>query len=350
MQTNNKNESDFYSSFLIFYYDRMVEKAQFRKGSYAGINDFVDMIRYLQVSQDLDVLIGVSGFKGFGKSTFSLQVMIRYVKKFMGVKNFTPSMLEKYTAYTIKDLNRLLNNLPVYAPIAMDEAVNFAMGEDWMLGSNKRTKKKFAKIRNKHHVFFFNIPDLWWLDKKYRENMMTLWVHVVKKGHVMVSTPKISPGIQDRWDRKWLQKQFAKKPTNYFTPLATIMKVLRRYPPYFDEFAFPKLDKDIYEKHLELRNSRTMEDGSDEKQDEIDKMLRTTWKAQPMLIKKKWTAFQKWYTGIMANGGKPTTNDIYSFFFEDFKTGEKLIRSPRTLDKWMERLELTGDQNPNIWK
>jgi hypothetical protein len=228
------------------------------EGSYRGINEFVTMLRGFQVNEDLDALVGVSGFKGFGKSTFSKQVIIRYVEKYIQ-KSFTPKDLEIYTAYNQEDLFRLLDELPEFAPIDADEAVNFAMGEDWMKSGNKRMKKVMAKIRNKHHIFFFNIPDLWWLDKKYRENMMTIWIHIVKKGHAMVALPNTAPGIDDRWDRPWLQKAFTKDPINYFTGIEDIMKRLRKYSCFYDEFAFPKLPDRIYEKHLELRNARTLE-------------------------------------------------------------------------------------------
>lgn len=233
-------------------------------GSYQGLNDFVTLLRGFQVKDDLDALIGVSGFKGFGKSTFSKQVIIRYVEKYMNIKKFTPTMLEKYTAYTKEDLFKMLDELPEYSPIDADEAVNFAMGEDWMKSGNKKMKKVMAKIRNKHHLFFFNIPDLWWLDKKYRENMMTIWAHIIKKGNVIISVPNTAPGVEDRWDRPWLQKAFTKDPINYFTPLENIMKRIRKYSCYYDEFPFPKLDEEIYKKHLELRNAKTLETPEDD--------------------------------------------------------------------------------------
>jgi len=290
---------------------------QFRRGSYAGMNDLVDMIRGMQINDDLDALIGVSGFKGFGKSSFSKKFLIKYVEKYMGIKKFKPKMLEQYTAYTVNDLDRLLVNLPEYSPIDADEAVNFAMGEDWMKGVNKSTKKKMAKIRNKHHVFMFNIPDLWWLDKKYRDNMMTVWIHIVKKGYVMVALPNTAPGVDDRWFKKYLEKVFTKNPTNYFTPLDSIMKRLRRYPCYFDEFPFTKLDAKVYEKHLELRNIRTMQDGSEEE----EKSLRgLTQKQKAMLVspifKIKDNSFPKTYTDIISNGGW-TDKKLWEIFYKD---------------------------------
>lgn len=287
------------------------------RGSYAGLNDFIDMIRGMIINDDLDALIGVSGFKGYGKSSFSKQFVKRYTERFCGIKRFTPKMLEQYTIYTVNDLDNALVNLPPYTPIDADEAVNFAMGEDWMRGKNKSAKKKMAKIRNKHHVFLFNIPDLWWLDKKYRDNMMTVWIHIVKKGHVMVALPNTAPGIEDRWYRKWLIKIFTSMPINYFTEREKIMKKLRRYPCYFDEFAVPKLNAKIYQKHLDLRNAKTMVDGTEEK--EIN-ARGLTQRQKAMLVspifKIKTKEWQSEHTEIVSNGGW-TDKKLWETFYKE---------------------------------
>lgn len=232
-----------------------------QEGSYIGLRRFVDLLRTQQIQEDLDCLIGVSGFKGFGKSSFSGQVCRHYVPKYLKEK----FVWEKYTPYTIDQVFEKLDTLPEYAPLNCDEAVNFAMGEDWMRRHMKDLKKIFARVRTKHHIFFFNIPDIWWLDRKYRENMMTMWIHCVKKGHVMFSLPNIAPGIEDRWYRKWLVKAFTHRPVNIFTPKEQIMKKLKKYPCYFDQFAFPKLPKRMYRKHLQLREKYVLMRGSEER-------------------------------------------------------------------------------------
>lgn len=235
---------------------------QFTEGSFPKLNQFVEMLRAMQLREDFDVLVGVSGFKGFGKSSFSIQVARRYVEKYFNEK----FDLAKYTAYTIEDVFRLADKLERYSPLCCDEAVNFAMGEDWNKAENKRLKKVFTKIRTKHLIFFFNIPDLWWLDKKYRENMMTLWIHIVKKdvlrGHarVMLALPNLAPAIEDRWHRDWLLKAFKKVHWHFFSDIEKMMKILRKYPCYYDEFTFPKLPERIYQKHLELREKRMLDE------------------------------------------------------------------------------------------
>ena len=88
--------------------------------------------------------------------------------------------------------------------------------------------------------------------------MMSFWIHIIKKGIVMLALPNIAPGIEDRWYRKWLQKTFDKKIINYFTPAEDQMKILRKYPCYFDEFHVPKLDEVLYQEHLKIRAEKML--------------------------------------------------------------------------------------------
>jgi len=221
-------------------------------GSYAGLNRFIKLLRTMQIEEDLDCMIGVSGFKGFGKSTFSIGCAKRIVEGVLKQK----FRIQEYTAYSLQDTLRMANTLPDYSPLVCDEAVNFAMGEDWMISEHKHLKRVMAKIRTRHLIFFFNIPDLWWLDKKYRENMMTVWIHIIEKGKVIMALPNLVPALEDRWNRDWLLKKFRKIHWNFFSDPNIIMRILRKYPCYFDEFAFPKLPQPLYRQHIKLREEQ----------------------------------------------------------------------------------------------
>jgi len=242
-------------------------------GSYHKLNNLVDLLRKQQTEEDMDCLIGVSGIKGIGKSTLSGQIGIRFVERYFKEK----FSWEKYTAYTIDQIFQKIDILPEYSVILGDEAVNFALGEDWMRRNSKKLKKVFTKVRDRHFVFFFNIPDIWWLDKKYREGMMNFWLHIAAKGTAMLSLPNIAPGIEDRWYRKWLQKTFDKKVINYFTPIDLFLKILMQYPCKFDIFNYPKLPEPIYQEHLKLRRQYSLT-----KESEEEDVLKLEWKGIPL--------------------------------------------------------------------
>jgi len=168
--------------------------------SYENLNKFVEYIRKMQEA-DLDVIIAVSGTKGLGKSSLALQVCKRYVEKYFGEKYFS---VEKYTAYDNAEVMEKIYNLPEYSPIIADEAARFAMGEDWNKSENKELKKLAAQIRPKHMIVFLNLPRFSWLDKKYSSDMVSLWVRVITRGHVIVFQPDLSE-VKEPWHLKEMQ-------------------------------------------------------------------------------------------------------------------------------------------------
>lgn len=226
-------------------------------GSYSGLNNFVRFIHKFQ-QEDFDLLIGVSSFKGFGKTTFANQVGKRLVKKYMPGENWS---FDRFNAWDNNDVRTKAHELPFYGPMLCDEAVRFAMAEDWMYWDSKDLKKLFTQIRTKHLATFFNVPDIWWLDRKYREGMMTVWVHIISKGYAIAFLPDLRPGLDDRFHRKELLKHI--KPFNFFTPLDKILPSFRGHPCYYDEFAFPKLPEEEYQSYLKIRNAKVFQKEDD---------------------------------------------------------------------------------------
>jgi hypothetical protein len=284
---------------------------------YHKFYNFVDVLRNQQIEEDMDCLIGVSGIKGIGKSSFSGGVGRCFVEKYIEPK----FSWEKYTAYTLDHVFERIDNLPEYSVIIGDEAVNFALGEDWMRRHNKELKKIFTKVRDKHFIFFFNIPDIWWLDKKYREGMMNFWIHVARKGLAMLSLPNIAPGIEDRWYRGWLQKTFNKKIINYFTPQKLLFKLLSQYPCKWDIFQFPKLPQPIYDLHLQLRNKY-----SAVKESQEEDLLKLEWKAIPIFnLRNNFPKIAEAIIKAAENGGSMTYEEIVKNFYYNPFTEQPFI-------------------------
>ena len=142
----------------------------------------------------------------------------------------------------------------------IDEAVNVMMGEDWGKRENKDLKKIFTKMRTRHLCVFANIPDFWWLDAKYRENMVTFWTHVYQRGWTALSYPSLVPGIKDRWFRDYFLKTQTR--ISYLTPKDVSEGMMRKYPCYQDIIYYPKVPDKIYSKYRELRDAHTKASGS----------------------------------------------------------------------------------------
>lgn len=218
------------------------------KGSYPGFRNFIKFQKKMQDNQ-FDVIVGLSAFKGFGKSTFGIQTGRFYIREYMPKEKYD---LRSHVAYDNYEIEEKVDKLPVGAPLNCDEAVRFAMAEDFMLSESKETKKFFTQIRVKKHLFTFCIPDIWWLDKKYREGMMTIWIHLIAKGYAVMFLPDLRPGVDDRWHRKDILKIV--KPFSFFTPVKEIMKSFRKLPTYYDEFSFPALSDEMYMEYLRIRD------------------------------------------------------------------------------------------------
>ena len=57
------------------------------------MDKFVQYLRAIQIKDDNDVFIGVTGRKGCGKSSFTLQVSRKYVYKYFYTQIFSSKLL-----------------------------------------------------------------------------------------------------------------------------------------------------------------------------------------------------------------------------------------------------------------
>lgn len=217
------------------------------------LEKFVDFVKKIQ-DQDLDVLIAVDGMKGVGKSTLALQLARHYLKKYW---NYTDSdfkkNLHKFIAYDNMDVLNKIENAEDGQPLVCDEAVRFALAEDWMKQESKEIKKMFTQMRTKHLFVIFCIPDFFWIDKKYML-MVTAWIHVYARGRSVIFFPDQRIGVEDRWHRKEF-KRLLKVPVFMFDNPEKIQKACKRHPNFFDFLSFPPLPQDIYQDYKKVRDN-----------------------------------------------------------------------------------------------
>jgi len=301
------------------------------QGSYPGLNRFVDMLRGMQ-EKDMDVLMATTGFKGCGKTTFNIQVNRRYSQRYLKVKFDN----DRFTAWDNYDVFTKIHTLPEYSPLNCDEAVRFAMGEDWMTAESKELKKLFTQIRVKHMIVEFAIPDFWWLDRKYRESLITIWVHIVKRGYAIVFLPDLTPGVDDVWHRDQFRKLFKRTTFNFFSAnIDKIIKLMRKHRCYYDEFKFPKLPERVYNDYLKIRNKKV-----------FDKTELTTRKHLRQFRKYMvkipfWNVYHRWKelaNLVKENEEKITHSKLQKFLAYDPITKEELI-TPETVRAWIRDVE-----------
>lgn len=237
---------------------------------YANLSNLSSLIKnWLQ--KDLDVVIAVTGPKGVGKSTLALQIARRISDNFN---------VERHVAYTFEDIVNRFDELNEFEPLVIDEAVNTMMSEDWNTFQSKYLKKLFAKIRVKHLAIILCIPNFFWLDKKYREDMVNMWIHVIRRGLGVIFLPNLSIS-EDKWDKKWFEKHNIR--FSYFTKMEKVVDKLKRHPCFFDFVSYPKLPQEIEDKYKTLRREAIF------KQSEED-MKGKTFSTE--MLKKMFTAYK----------------------------------------------------------
>lgn len=369
----------------------MTDKQDSNKKGWDKITKYALLTRWFQ-EKDLDVLNISSSFKGFGKSSYSINQAYEYVRQFgltclnpkcgydwittkkvlnkgalkaiqnenkqINVRNAEGDLLkklnikldvkqpcpkcksklvkktdnvnfEKYLAYDNEEIEDMIyEKLPEYSPIIGDEAVNFMMGEDWNKKESKRLKKLFAVMRTKHLVVFANIPRFKWLDSKYREDMATFWLRIIKRGLGVMSVPDLGE-TEDAWHLKYFQELLGSY--NFFTPDSVIKnriyKLKYKHPSVLDVVDLPMVPDKIYEEYLKIRNKKAFE-RRDKDNDKVKQKDYAKFFVHNLL--ENWDEFSKEVS--QSRLGKPTTKIIASKLLKGFDKTDLVSYS--TVSNW----------------
>lgn len=237
--------------------------------SYENLAKLSRYFRVIQEKDDSDVFIGTTGRKGAGKTTFSIQSSRNYVETYFGEKYFN---LRRYVAFNNDDVFDKMHKLPIFAPIAGDEAIRFAWSREWNKSDNKDLAKLSTQIRPKKHILFMNIPKLVWIDKAYREGMLTMWAWIhaeiddtgQKNSYAVIFEPDENQGENDSWHLKQLRQTEGKvRRIGRFTPMDQMYNLVKNHPCFFDIIKFPRLPADLYAEYMDIRTSNVMKDKND---------------------------------------------------------------------------------------
>lgn len=240
-------------------------------------------------SGKLDTFAAVTGRKGMGKTTYA----INQTREYLNLSQELPAYTNKrYIAFDNPEMQRFIHQIPEESPIIWDEAARGAMGEDWNKLENKELKKLSAQIRPKKLKIFMCIPRFQWLDKKYREDIITHWVWIPTRGHAVIFTPDDNPGSDDVWHMKDFKRMGR---IDMMTDIEVILAKVRKHPCYFDHIEYPEVPQSIYEDYMKLRDQHVFE-----KQDEyVDQRQLATLMA--FNLKYRWAEIM----GIMQNQRRP---------------------------------------------
>ena len=298
---------------------------------YDNLNDFVEYLRAIQVKDDNDLFIGITGKKGAGKSSLSINIAKIYVKKYFGEKHFN---LNKYLAYNNNDLLEKMYTLPKYSPLIGDEAVRFAWSRDWNKSENKELARLSAQIRTKKFIFFMNIPKLSWIDSVYREGMLDIWIWIHstfsekgKECHALMFEPDDNQGEGDSWHLNLLRKYSKSKKSRIgrFTDIGRLYRIVSKHPCYVDMFKFPKVEQELYDRYLAIRDEKAFE-----KADQYVNQKDTS-KIMVYNLKHKWSQLVEEVQ--QGRFGNPSYKMIADILMKDPRTKDIIVEKT-TISKW----------------
>ena len=362
--------------------------------SYKKVKKFIYQLRYLQ-EQDLDVLCICSSPKGFGKSSFIIICSLEYMRNFglwckdcrhewvytgnvttrkivenereyfirnkeSEVEQFCKDLtihqktcpkcnsqnirkskkfnFMNYLAYDNDEVMRMVYTNEPFTPLLADEGVRFMMAEDWGKSESKDMKKLFAQMRTKHMIVFTNIPQFTWLDRKYKDDMATCWVRILKREIALLMFPDLSE-VPDTWHYKELMSMMGSY--NIFTKEEDILKIAEKiknkHACGFDWFRFPKVPEDIYKEYLKARDAKAFENKT-EKNKVIDQKLLA--KVVIYNITNNWHEIKSFLDSLKMYKGKYIFSKKHAseFLCKNPQTGEILL-SESGVNKWVKQIE-----------
>jgi hypothetical protein len=217
-------------------------------------NFFKQFARYLMYRNiaNFDSMALISGGKGTGKSSFAMMMAIEWCR-LIGIK----FDFKKHIVYTNQQFQDRIDNLPRFHPIIADEAVNFAMTENWNKVENKELKKKLAQIRTKHLFFILCFPlKVTKVDKVYLDSFVNYWIAMFGRGRGALFVKDENP-VHDAWRLKEFQDMGA---YTEFSSLERIQKMLEKHPNFWSVITNPKPPELLYRKYITVRDANVYHD------------------------------------------------------------------------------------------
>lgn len=182
------------------------------------LENFAKMIHTL-LRSDRDVNIGVGGFTGEGKSTFSTKLLQAYSKvsgTYWGFDRMTWSRKELMQWIDGKGKERE-GQLPEFSAILPDELFAMFYRRNWYEEEQIDAIATFNMCRDRHLLLCGNVPNFWELDGSFLSRMR-FYVYIPKRGIAWVFEQENNPFCNDNWNTRENMKSFRKKKNPYSIP------------------------------------------------------------------------------------------------------------------------------------
>jgi len=240
---------------------------------FESINEFADLCIGLQ-DKNQSPTIAVAGFKGIGKSTFSIQLYKAFCKKKgipFGFDRLTWSRQKlltwidgdkKAAADPITGLRP--GQLPKKSFIIADELFKMFYKRQWYASGQQDALAVLNTCRDRNLLMVGCNPNFFALDKDFRDTIM-FYVFIQDQGLAVVYEQEGNAFTTDQWNADENKKLIRK-----------YKKDASRLPNYLCQFHFPDLPDDEKIAYEALRNQKRIDEMNEQPTDKVSKITKAS--------------------------------------------------------------------------
>jgi len=205
-------------------------------------------ITHKMLRSDRDVNVGVAGFTGEGKSTFTTKYCKEYAKLagvHWGFERMTWDR-DEMMKWIDGEGDTKKGQLPEYSIIVPDELFLMFYRRNWHDDGQISAIATFNMCRDRHLLVAGNVPNFWNLDGAFQERIR-FYVYVSQRGVAWVFQQENNPFSKDQWNALDNLKSFRKNRNPYSCP------------NFLFEVHFDDWDDQEKKDYLEIRNTKRVE-------------------------------------------------------------------------------------------
>lgn len=206
------------------------------------------------LKSDRDVVVGVGGFTGEGKSTFTTKLQKEYAKV-----SGTPWGFHRMT-WSRDELLKWIDGkegsepgpdglregqLPEYSAILPDELFTMFYRRNWYDDDQISAIATFNMCRDRHLFVAGNVPDFWDLDTGFVKRVR-FYVYIPERGRAWIFQQENNPFATDPWNISENRKSFRKKKNPY------------SIKNFVCEIHFPDWDPEEKKQYYRIRNEKRL--------------------------------------------------------------------------------------------
>jgi hypothetical protein len=195
---------------------------------------------YRLLRSDRDVVLGVGGFTGEGKTCFTYQILKEYAKE-----SGTAFNMDRFT-WSRAELLRWIDGepgsnpgpdglkkgqLPEYSAVLPDELFYMFYRRTWFEVGQIGAIATFNSCRDRHLLVAGNVPDFWDLDPGFQKRVR-FYIYIPERGTAWVFQQENNPFSKDPWNVNENRGLFRKKRNPFkITNFVAVIK----YPDWTSE-------------------------------------------------------------------------------------------------------------------